>query len=75
MSVILDTNMLVLFLKPSIPPPSDPATKQPVSKAAERVKFLIEQLAKNQTRILIPATVWAEFLVVLVTAEPLSRHS
>ena len=63
MAVILDTDTLTLFLKPEIPPPNDPSTGKPITYAAARLSMLIDGLAKQHARILIPATVWAEFLV------------
>jgi len=64
MLVVLDTTMLTLFLKPDVVPPNDPATGQPVRRAAERVQHLMERLTEEKATILIPSTVWAEFLVV-----------
>jgi predicted nucleic acid-binding protein len=63
MLVLLDTTVLTLLLKPTAPPPNDPATGLPVTRAPERVKYLIEGFAAQHARILIPSTAWAEFLV------------
>ena len=63
MLALLDTTMLTLLLKPTAEPPIDPNTNQPVQRTADRVEFLIEYLNENSATILIPATVWAEFLV------------
>jgi predicted nucleic acid-binding protein len=68
--VILDTTMLTLFLRPHAPAPNDPKTNAPVLRAAERVELLIEQLAKDGNRILLPAPVWAELLVAAGDSGP-----
>ena len=63
MLAVLDTTTLTLLLRPDVEPPVDPGNGKPVHRAKERVEFLIEQLKASDARILIPATVWAEFLV------------
>jgi predicted nucleic acid-binding protein len=63
MLAVLDTTTLTLLLKPTVPPPLDPSTGEPVRRAAERIEYLIEHLSESNARILIPATAWAEFLV------------
>lgn len=63
MLAVLDTTMLTLVLKPDVEPPLDPSTKKPVSRAVDRVEHLLATLKEKSARVLIPATVWAEFLV------------
>lgn len=63
MLALLDTTVLTLLLKPTVQPPNDPSTGAPVARAADRIKHLIDGFAAQHTRILIPATAWAEFLV------------
>ncbi len=63
MLAVFDTTMLTLLLRPSVEPPHDPSTGMPVALATERVEYLIETLNNEDSRILIPSTVWAEFLV------------
>ena len=61
--VIFDTSVLVLALDPDAKPPIDRGTGKPLTKAKERVNFLIATLSKAETTILIPTPVLGEYLV------------
>ncbi|MGE0040006.1 MAG: type II toxin-antitoxin system VapC family toxin [Vicinamibacterales bacterium] len=60
---MLDTSVLTLFLKPDIVPPNDPATGRPITHATARIEHAIKTLSAKGARIVVPATVLAEFLV------------
>lgn len=64
MLAALDTTLLTLFIKPDVQPPNDPNTGKPVHRAAERVQYLMQRLEESDSTLIIPATVWAEFLVI-----------
>jgi predicted nucleic acid-binding protein len=70
MIVALDTTALCLLLNPNTKPPDDPKTKKPVEHARARVEHLIDGLERAGARIIIPATVWAEFLVAADESGP-----
>jgi hypothetical protein len=61
--VVLDASMLMLFFRPGSGVPKD-ENGQPVTKAAERVKHLIDELDKQGTRIAVPAPALSEVLVL-----------
>lgn len=63
MTVVFDTSTLLLVLQPTAYPPLDPATNKPVEHAAERVDYLVRQLSRNRTKVLIPTPVLSEVLV------------
>jgi len=58
-----DADVLTLVLNDRASPPRDPTTNKPLERAKDRVDFLIETLAKEKTRIIIPTPVLAEVLV------------
>ncbi len=62
MVVVFDNNVLCLLLHPGADIPNDPATSQPVARAQERMALLLEQLTKDDARVVIPAPVLSEFL-------------
>jgi predicted nucleic acid-binding protein len=68
MLALFDTTTFTLLLKPEVEPPNDPRTGKPVHRAADRVVLLSNQLKASNSRLLIPATVWAEFLVAADSA-------
>tara|TARA_R110000751_G_scaffold272764_1_gene373020 strand:+ start:45475 stop:46008 length:534 start_codon:yes stop_codon:yes gene_type:complete len=59
----LDSSILLLVLDPNAKAPLDPATGEPLEKAAERIEYLIENLTADKERILIPTPVLSEVLV------------
>jgi len=61
--VIFDSSILLLVLDPNAKPPNDPATGQPLDKAAERIEYLIENLTADKEKIVIPTPVLSEVLV------------
>ena len=62
MVVAFDNSVLCLLLHPGVDVPNDPATGKPVSRAQDRIAYLVEQLRESRSRILIPTPVLAEFL-------------
>lgn len=62
MTVLFDTSTLLLALDPDARPPIDPATKQPLEHAKQRVTYLIKVLSKARTKVIIPAPVLCEVL-------------
>ena len=62
MVVAFDNSVLCLLLHPGVDVPNDPATGNPVSRAQDRIAYLVEQLRESRSRILIPTPVLAEFL-------------
>ena len=64
MVVAFDADILCLLLHPSIRPPQDPHTGNPVEHARARLEHLVARLESSATRIVIPAPALAEFLVV-----------
>ncbi|HMS83808.1 MAG TPA: hypothetical protein PKD12_09160 [Nitrospira sp.] len=61
--VLFDATILLLLLHPDTSPPIDPATKLPVTKARERIDFLIHTLGESGSKIIIPTPVLSEVLV------------
>jgi predicted nucleic acid-binding protein len=57
--------MLSTLLNPDANVPGDPATNKPVEWPKERVEGLINDLAKDKKKIIIPAPVAAEILTVI----------
>ena len=64
MIVAFDSDILILLLHESIPPPSDPETQQPVQHVRERLDQLIADLAERGARVIVPAPALAEVLVL-----------
>ena len=62
MVVAFDNSVLCLLLHPEVDVPNDPAAGVPVSRAQDRIAYLVEQLRESRSRILIPTPVLAEFL-------------
>lgn len=63
MAVVFDSSTLLLVLQPTATPPIDPATGKPLEHAVERVEYLIRQLSRAKTKVLIPTPVLSEVLV------------
>lgn len=61
--VVFDSSVLLLVLDPNAKPPDDPATGQPLDKAAERIEYLIQNLTADKERVVIPTPVLSEVLV------------
>lgn len=61
--VVFDSTLLLPLLWPSAPPPTDPATNAPVARYRDRVDFLIAELSRQKTRIVVPTPVLSEVLV------------
>ena len=67
-AVVFDNSVLLLAIHPDAFPPSDPDTEQPLEHAKQRVDFLIRQLQKSRTKVVIPAPALSELLVHAGTA-------
>ena len=63
MSGAFDATMLILLFDEKANAPLDPNTGKPVEGAQERVRYLINRIAKDRGRILIPTPALGEFLV------------
>lgn len=63
MTVLFDSNVLLLAMHPEAPPPIDPNTQQPLEHAKQRVDYLIRKLSKAGKKVVIPAPVLSEILV------------
>lgn len=61
--VVFDSAVLLLVLDPNAKAPNDPATGEPVEKAAERIEYLIGNLTADKEKIVIPTPVLSEVLV------------
>lgn len=61
--VVLDSAVLLLVLDPRAKAPNDPATGEPVERAAERIEYLIGNLTADKEKIVIPTPVLSEVLV------------
>ena len=70
MLVAFDADVLSLLLDPNSDAPSDPETGQPVSRAADRLEYLIATLQQDKARIILPAPALAEFLVIVDESGP-----
>jgi predicted nucleic acid-binding protein len=63
-AVVFDANFLTLLLHPTARAPQDPTTGKTVEHANRRIEMLVEQLSKDEVRIIIPTPVLSEFLVI-----------
>lgn len=61
--VVFDTSFILLLLDPRAKAPLDPTTGETVTKAAERVEYLIKDLSAAREKIIIPTPVLSEVLV------------
>ena len=61
--VVFDTSFLSIAFDKNAGIPIDPTTKKPVTRCAERINLLIDELSDNKDTVLIPTPVLAEFLV------------
>ena len=62
MTVVFDSDFLLLLLHPSIDPPEDP-TGLPVDRVSDRIVHLVKELTKQHGRIVIPSPALSECLV------------
>ena len=70
MSVVFDATFLLPLLYPEVPGPFDPATKKPLESIRERLDYLVDELEKNRTKIIIPTPALSELLVRVGNAGP-----
>jgi len=68
--VVLDATTLLYLLDPDAKAPTDPETGQPVAGVRARVEHLIDTVAKDRHRVIIPTPVLSELLVRAGTAGP-----
>jgi hypothetical protein len=60
--VVIDATILLLMLRPGTPVPAGPSGTQ-IDKPKERIDFLVKELEKQRTKIIIPTPALAEALV------------
>jgi hypothetical protein len=68
--VVFDSTTLLLLLSPTVPAPVDPMTQKPVAYARERIDYLVKELEKSRTKIIIPTPALSEILVRAGSAGP-----
>jgi len=61
--VLFDNTFLALLWRPSAPAPTDPATKEPVTRHADRIDYLLEQLEARGAKAIIATPALSELLV------------
>src|ERR1035441_5682595 len=62
--VVIDNDVLSLLLHPKARPPKDPATNKPVERLPDRIEKLVEDWESDQEKVIIPAPVLSEFLIL-----------
>ena len=62
--VVFDTETLLYTLDPTLSPPLDPNTDQPVTHVKERIDALVDELQSKHEKIIIPTPVIAELVVL-----------
>jgi hypothetical protein len=78
--IVLDATMLLLFLQPDAGSPRD-IKGQPVTRAHERINFLVTQLEQTRTTIIVPTPALSEALIRVDAADAarivdeIARHS
>lgn len=60
--VVIDATTLMILLRPGIPVPGGP-NGVPIDRAKERIEYLVQQLEKAGTKIVIPTPALSEALV------------
>lgn len=70
MIVAFDADVLSLTLNPALDATTDPTSGKPVLKVAERLEYLIAELEKTKTRVIIPAPALSELLVIADESGP-----
>jgi len=68
--IVFDSSVILLVLDPRARPPLDPETQNPVSRASERIDYLIDVLSQKKETIIIPTPVLSEVLVYAGDALP-----
>ena len=68
--VVLDATTLLYLLDPDAKAPTDPETGRSVPEVQARVKCLIDALAKDRQKIVVPTPALSELLVRAGTAGP-----
>jgi len=68
--VLFDAGFVGLLLHPDARIPDDPESGLPVHRAKDRVERLVSELEEDGVRVLIPAPVIAEFLVLAKDSGP-----
>jgi len=68
--VAFDASVLVFVITPDAKAPIDPATSERVTRCADRINFLIAELARERAKIIIPTPALAEVLVRARQAGP-----
>ncbi len=68
--VVIDATILALLLQPNAKGPLD-KNKNPVTRARERVEYLVSQLEKTGTKLCIPAPALSEALIKIGPREAL----
>jgi predicted nucleic acid-binding protein len=67
--VVLDTTMLMLFFRPSVAGRKFDFAGKEIDHVKERVEFLVKELDKSKTQIIIPTPALSEILVRVGAAE------
>jgi len=62
--VVIDNTFLSLMLHPKARPPKDPSTQRPVDRIEDRIEKLLEDLDGESERMILPAPVLSEFLIL-----------
>lgn len=70
MTAAIDTSLLLYILDEKTSAPIDSATGKPVERCAERVNYLIADLARKREKLIVPTPVLAEALVKAGQAAP-----
>ncbi len=68
--VVFDATSLLILFSPDVAPPRDPSTNNPIEGARERIDYLVQQLEKSRTKIIVPTPALSEILVRAGTAGP-----
>jgi predicted nucleic acid-binding protein len=61
--IVFDATMMLLLMRPNTNAPLDPSTGKPVEYAETRITYLVTELEKSKTRIIIPTPALSELLV------------
>lgn len=61
--VVFDASILIFLLDPNASSPLDPANNSPVVRARDRIDFLVSDLEKSKTKIVIPTPALSEVLI------------
>jgi hypothetical protein len=61
--VVFDTSVLLLAIHPEAAPPIDPETGKPMEYARQRVDYLVRELQKTHSKVVIPSPALSELLV------------